>query len=101
MPDVLAAHRLELRRCRSAHLVEVMAAFEVSAIELTRWLPWADPLPGAEAEAEFLRHLERAFDSDEEYGYFLFEHDSGELVGGIGLHPRADSTAEISYWVRF
>ncbi len=58
------------------------------------------PLPTEEAELEFLREQERAFDSDEDYGYLLFERDSGELVGGIGLHPKEEKNAEIGYWVR-
>ncbi len=83
-----------------SHLAELMAAIEASQPELTRWLPWADPLPTEDAELEFLREQERAFDSDDNYGYFLFERDSGELVGGIGLHPKEQKSAEIGYWVR-
>ena len=100
LPDVVRAEALELRRCRMWHLAELMAAIEASRAELTRWLPWADPLPTQEDELEFLREHERAFDRDEDYGYFLFERDFGELVGGIGLHPREERTAEIGYWVR-
>ena len=77
-----------------------MAAIETSQSELTRWLPWADPLPTEEAELEFLRDQERAFDCDEMFAHFLFERDSGELVGGIGLHRKEEKTAEIGYWVR-
>src|SRR4051812_39379339 len=100
MPDVLPAGALELRRCRTSHLVELMTAIAASRPGLTRWLPWADPWPTEEAELEFLRAHEQAFDRDEDYGYFLFERDSGELVGGIGLHPNEENTAEIGYWVR-
>jgi RimJ/RimL family protein N-acetyltransferase len=49
---------------------------------------------------EFLREQEGAFDRDEIYGYSLFECESDELVGGIGLHPKEETTAEIGYWVR-
>src|SRR5688500_3930161 len=100
LPEILLVEALELRRCRMSHLAELMAAMQASQPVLTRWLPWADPLPTEEAELEFLREHERAFDSDEVYAYFLFERDSGELVGGIGLHPKEEKTAEIGYWVR-
>src|SRR5947207_9499897 len=88
LPDSLLAGALELRRGRTSHLVELMAAIERSQQELACWLPWADPLPSDEAELEFLIEYERAFEHDLAYSYFLFERDSGELVGGMGLHLR-------------
>jgi len=48
----------------------------------------------------FLRSQERAFDDDDDYLYLLFEGESDELVGGVGLHPKGAQTAEIGYWVR-
>lgn len=100
LPDALSADGLELRRCRSSHIEELMAALEASRRELTRWLPWADPFPTDEEELRFLLEQEGAFDRDEIYAYFLFESGSGQLVGGIGLHPKDGRTAEIGYWVR-
>jgi RimJ/RimL family protein N-acetyltransferase len=100
LPDVVPADAVELRRSRTSHLAELMAAMQTSRAELTRWLPWADPFPTEDAELAFLRDQERAFDCDESYGYFLFDRESGELVGGIGLHRKDERTAEIGYWVR-
>ena len=77
-----------------------MRAIELSQPELARWLPWADPMPTAEAEQAFLRDRMAAFDADEDWSYFLLEQDSGELVGGAGLHPKTHGVVEIGYWVR-
>jgi len=77
-----------------------MSAIESSQPELARWLPWADPMPALEAERDFLRDRQAAFDLDADWGYSLIESGTDELVGGAGLHPRESGTVEIGYWVR-
>ena len=57
-------------------------------------------MPTVEAELEFLRGREAAFDADEHWGFSIFERATGELVGGAGLHPKDPGVAEIGYWVR-
>lgn len=100
LPEVLPAGGVELRRCREEMLAEVMSAIELSQAELARWMPWADPMPTIEAEREFLRASERAFDADQSWGFCLIEPETGALVGGAGLDPKGPERAEIGYWVR-
>lgn len=100
LPDVILAGDLELRRCRTEFLDALMSAIRLSQPELARWLPWADPMPTVEAELEFLRGREAAFDADKDWGFSIFERATGELVGGAGLHPKDPGVAEIGYWVR-
>jgi RimJ/RimL family protein N-acetyltransferase len=57
-------------------------------------------MPTVQAERAFVENLEAAFATDDEWGYFLIELHSGELVGGAGLHPTGPGIAEIGYWVR-
>jgi len=100
MPDTLSVPPLELQRCQLDCLDALMSAVGQSQPELARWLPWADPMPTTDAERGFVQDHQRAFDGDEDYGYFLIERASGELVGGAGLHPKEGGVAEIGYWVR-
>jgi RimJ/RimL family protein N-acetyltransferase len=100
LPEVLPAGLVELRRCRVDDLDALMTAIESSHADLARWLPWADPMPTVEDERAFVENLEAVFTTDDEWGYFLIERHSGELVGGAGLHPRGPGIAEIGYWVR-
>lgn len=100
MPERLAARPVDLERCRVERVDSLMSAVQRSQPELARWLPWADPIPTIDAERDFINSQERAFDSDEDYGYSLIERPTGELVGGAGLHPRGAGIAEIGYWVR-
>ena len=77
-----------------------MVAVETSVSELALWLPWADPMPSRSTEEETVEAFHAAFDADQDWAYFMFEADTDELVGGIGLHPRDGGEAEIGYWVR-
>ena len=100
LPEVLSAGAVELRRCRLDDLDALLDAIELSQPELARWLPWADPMPTADAERDFLVAQRSAFDEGKDWGYFLIEPSTGELVGGAGLHPKEGGVAEIGYWVR-
>ena len=101
LPDRLAAGPIELQRWRDDHLDALLSAIESSLPELQPWMPWANPAPTAEAERAVLRGAVAAFDADQEWGYFLVETGTGELVGGCGLHRRSGpDTVEIGYWVR-
>jgi RimJ/RimL family protein N-acetyltransferase len=100
MPETLLAPPLELRRCQVESLDALMSAIAQSQSELARWLPWADPMPTRDAERAFIEDRRHAFDADHDYGYFLFEHGTNELVGGAGLHPKKGGIAELGYWVR-
>jgi len=50
-----------------------MSAVAQSQPELARWLAWADPMPTTDAERHFVEEHQRAFEGDEDYGYFLIE----------------------------
>jgi RimJ/RimL family protein N-acetyltransferase len=64
-------------------------------------MPWAATLPSADEMSAVLRAGEASFDADQEWTYTLVERDSGDVVGGAGLHPRSGpESIEIGYWVR-
>jgi RimJ/RimL family protein N-acetyltransferase/SAM-dependent methyltransferase len=100
LPGALDGDSIVLRRWRSSHLERLMQAIERSQPELGRWLPWAVEMPTVDAERWFLGHAERTFDSGAEFAYGVFEADSEELVGGVGLRRRSAVCMEIGYWTR-
>jgi RimJ/RimL family protein N-acetyltransferase len=104
LPDRLAAGPIELQRWTLDHLDGLMVAIEASLPELQLWMPWANPAPTRQAERSVLEAAGAAFDADQEWGYFLIERATRELVGGCGLHRRDPGspipTVEIGYWVR-
>jgi hypothetical protein len=84
MPAVLPAGDIELRRWDRTRLDELMDAIARSFEEIRHWLPWATEMPTRDAEHAVLEEGERRFDAGEDFGFFMHEVTSGELVGGCG-----------------
>ena len=92
----VGAHGLVLRRWRLDDYDALMAAIEASYDELHEWMPWA-VRPLGENERAFLLRVE----AGDMQAWGLWERDTGELVGGFGLHdPAGTEVREIGYWVR-
>lgn len=98
--EMPAGEVLILRRWTASMIDQLLEVIHASQPELARWLPWAEPMPTRTVELETVRGAERAFTEDRDYGYFLIERASGDLVGCAGLHPKSTGVVEIGYWVR-
>jgi RimJ/RimL family protein N-acetyltransferase len=109
-PDRFRTERLLLRRWRIADAPALKAALDRSVDHLQPWIPWTvaepAPLPGIEARLE---RFAADFEVAREWLYGIFPPEEGELLGGIGLYPRAASgrvpyefadRVEIGYWLR-
>jgi RimJ/RimL family protein N-acetyltransferase len=109
-PDRFRTERLLLRRWRLADAPALKAALDRSVDHLQPWIPWTvaepAPLPGIEARLE---RFAADFEAAREWLYGIFPPEEGELLGGIGLYPRAASgrvpyeladRVEIGYWLR-
>ncbi len=98
-PVEISDGELLLRRARMSEARQLMRAVQASQPELVRFLPWATPdydVDAARAFLEFARDEER-----QERGLHLsiFEQESGELVGGMGLMLRPVlGHGEVGYW---
>lgn len=98
-PEEIDAGPIVLRRYRPSDLDELAAVIEASRDHLAKWLPWAATADGASL-ADFIERSGRAWDDRTTFNYAMRE-PGGEVVGGIGLHPRVGPRAlEIGYWVR-
>lgn len=63
-------------------------------------MPWAAQPPTEEEQAAFVRRVTENWDNGGSFSYWIREDESGQLVGGAGLHPRVGPGAiEIGYWV--
>lgn len=72
---------------------------DASRRHLAEWLPWAASADAASLE-QFVAGSRRAWDDRRSFNYAVRER-GGELVGGMGLHPRLGERAlEIGYWIR-
>ena len=77
-------------------------AVDSSLESLQRWMPWAaeEPTP-VEQKVALLRRFRGRFDLGKEFVYGIFDPAESEVVGGTGLHTRAEEDGlEIGYWIR-
>jgi len=101
LPDVLAAESVQLRRWSPSFAEAMLIAVEESFAELAQWMPWAQEVPTIGGLQAVLSQGELDFDADRNWEYAIFDAESDEVVGAIGLHRTEDlDTFEIGYWVR-
>ena len=102
LPESLRTERLLIRVARAGDGPMFSDAIHDSHAELAPWLGWVSPPPSPdEAEQRCLAAHERFLRNEDLMAFFLAA-DSGELVGGSGLH-KADWTLrqfEVGYWGR-
>ncbi len=68
---------------------------------LAPWIPWAKKTPTLARTRRFCARNIKGHRTRKEFGYLIFARDTGDLVGGIGLH-RVDwaiPKLEIGYWI--
>lgn len=68
---------------------------------LQEFLPWARFEPQTlEQKLDLILGFRAQFDASGNYVYGIFDSQSGELLGGTGLHPRLEGGAfETGYWI--
>jgi RimJ/RimL family protein N-acetyltransferase len=102
LPESLHSERLLIRVARPGDGAMFNAAILDSQADLAPWLGWVRPAPTlAQSEASCCAAHERFLRNEDLMAFFL-SRDTGELVGGSGLH-KADWTLrqfEVGYWGR-
>ena len=102
LPEQLQSKRLLIRVARPGDGPMLSDAIADSHAELAPWLGWVTPPPSPdEAEARCVAAHERFLRNEDLMAFFLAK-ETGELVGGSGLH-KADWTLrqfEVGYWGR-
>jgi RimJ/RimL family protein N-acetyltransferase len=79
----------------------MLIAIEESFAELEQWMPWAQEVPTIGGLQEVLRQGELDFHADGDWQYAIFDVESDEVMGAVGLHRTEDPDKfEIGYWVR-
>jgi RimJ/RimL family protein N-acetyltransferase len=101
-PDTLDIERLRIRCPLPGDGAVVNAAIRESIGRLRPWLPWATPTPTPDETEALCRRSRARWLERSDLPLFLFRRDTGEFVGGSGLH-RIDWNVpkfEIGYWIR-
>jgi RimJ/RimL family protein N-acetyltransferase len=94
--------RLALRCWSPADAPLLAEAIESSLEHLRPWMPWAAEEPKSLADrVRLLRTFRGEFDLGRNFVYAIFDPEETSVLGGTGLHPRADDDSlEIGYWIR-
>jgi RimJ/RimL family protein N-acetyltransferase len=101
-PYRIETERLVIRCYDPRDAALLKEAVDSSLEHLLPWMPWAQFEPQTvEDKVELLRGFRGRFDLDQEYAYGVFAPDESRLLGGSGLHRRADEgSLEIGYFIR-
>jgi RimJ/RimL family protein N-acetyltransferase len=100
--EPLESERLTLRMPRPEDAPAVLEALRESWAALHAWMDWAREVPTLAQQTAHLEASRQRFEALEDFPLFAFLRESGEFVGGTGLH-RADWSVprfEIGYWIR-
>jgi ribosomal-protein-serine acetyltransferase len=101
LPEVLTAGSVQLRCWRPSLAEAILIAIEESFGELQQWMDWAQEVPTVGGLQEVLRQGELSFQADRGWDYTIFDAESDDVMGGVGLHRTDDPDKfEIGYWVR-
>lgn len=100
-PFSLTTPRLILRCWKPADAPLMKAAIDANLDHLRPWMPWAHDEPSTlPTVVERVEKFARNFREGRDFVYGIFHRDTGEILGGTGLHPRNGPTdREIGYWL--
>jgi RimJ/RimL family protein N-acetyltransferase len=100
--DSVRTARLLIRNWQQSDAPLLIRAIDESLDHLRPWMPCAlsepSDLKAVEAQIAASRDL---FLAGKDRGYGVFDSTATQVLGSVGLHPRADTgVLEIGYWLR-
>lgn len=103
-PDAvqLTTDTLVIRAPRESDVSAMYEAARESVAEVGRWLPWCHEGYERNESGAWIITCRSAWLADESYPMFIFDRQSGQLVGGTGINEidRLRRRANLGYWVR-
>ena len=102
MRTELRTATLLIRPMTAADIDAVYEAVRESITELSAWLVWCHPDYSKEETAAHILASDEAWLSGEEFGFGIFDAETGDFIGGVGLNQinRKYRMANLGYWVR-
>ena len=103
IPEFIETERLLIRPPQPGDGKVMNDAVCESLDHLKRWMSWARQAPTVEESEAFSRRHAAAFKTrDEDMGLYIFERETGRLIGATGMHSIDWSVprVEIGYWIR-
>ena len=91
-----------VRPYRSEDIPALYEAARESIPELAAWMPWCHPDYSLDETRSCILSRDEAWKRDSEYGFGIFDKQSGRYLGGVGLNfvNRNHDLVNLGYWVR-
>jgi RimJ/RimL family protein N-acetyltransferase len=101
IPHRIETERLVLRRYEVSDAPEMARVTIASRHYLAPWMPWARDEPiSADERLKLLATFMRDYDECIDFPMGIFLRDTGDYLGGAGLHTRLGvGILEIGYWI--
>lgn len=98
----LTSDRLCLRPWQACDAQALFDAARESTGSVGRWLPWCHAGYRAEDAVAWIAHCQSGWRASEHFAFPIFDADTGDLLGGIGLNQcnRLHRSANLGYWIR-
>lgn len=100
--EELRGVRVVVRPYRVEDAEALKEAVEESRDHLKPWMSWADSHQSIEESRDWLLRMSAKLLLREELGFGIWRAETGQYLGGTGLHPRnwEIRSFEIGYWLR-
>jgi RimJ/RimL family protein N-acetyltransferase len=98
----LSDGRIMIRPLRPEDIEAEYEAVCESIPEVSEWMAWCHEGYRLEETTAFIMSREAAWKNDTDYGFGIFEVETGKFLGGTGLNfiNRIHNCANLGYWVR-
>lgn len=98
----LSDDKILIRPYRAEDIAVMYEAVRESIAEVSLWLPWCHAGYTVEETTAFVMARDEAWRNDEAYGFGVFDADTRDYLGGVGLNfiNRVHQCANLGYWVR-
>lgn len=98
----LSDGKILIRPYRAEDIAVMYEAVHESIAEVSPWLPWCHAGYTVEETTAFVMARDEAWRNDEAYGFGVFDADTRDYLGGVGLNfiNRIHQCANLGYWVR-
>ena len=102
LPAELVGERVRVRPWQAGDGAAIWEAIEESRANLRLWLPFPDQTHAATDSEAFARRSQAQWLLREEFGFGVWERETGQLLGALGLHPKDWNVPSfmIGYWLR-
>lgn len=94
--------RISLVPVEASQTKKLYDAIIESRNELAPWMEWMHPEYSIAETEQWVAHCRKAWEADSMFGFTIFEHRTGQVLGGcsIGNDRPVHRNASIGYWIR-